>query len=67
MAKAVGVLVGGLMTVAGCVFTLQGLGYLRGSTMTGQSAWAIIGPLLAGFGVALLFVTLRGPADRTRR
>lgn len=67
MAKVVGVLVGALMTVAGGVFTLQGLGYLDGSPMTGQSAWAIIGPVLAGFGVALLIVTLRGPADRARR
>lgn len=67
MAKVVGVVVGVLMAVAGGVFTLQGLGYLDGSPMTGQSLWAIVGPLLAGFGVALLIVTLRGPGDRARR
>lgn len=67
MAKPLGVVVGLLMAVTGGVFTLQGLGYLGGSPMTGQSVWAIVGPLLAGFGVALLIVTLRGPGDRARR
>lgn len=67
MAKAVGVVVGALMTVAGGVWTLQGLGYLGGSPMTGESLWAILGPLVAGFGVALLIVTLRGPGARPGR
>jgi len=52
-------LLGGLMVVAGAVWTFQGLGYLEGSAMTGVAAWAIIGPLVAGFGVAVLIVGLR--------
>jgi hypothetical protein len=49
-----------LMTATGALWTLQGLGYVGGSPMTGGTQWAIIGPILAGFGVALLIVAARG-------
>ena len=64
MKKAVGLAVGGLMVVAGLIWTLQGLGYLGGSPMTGVAAWAIIGPLVAGFGVALLIVMFQRGGGR---
>jgi hypothetical protein len=48
------------MVVVGAVWTLQGLGYVKGSVMTGVEAWAIIGPIVAGVGVALAYVGLRG-------
>jgi hypothetical protein len=32
--------------------------------MTGESFWAIVGPIVAGLGVALLYVAVRGPAPR---
>jgi hypothetical protein len=32
---------------------LQGLGYVGGSSMTGSDTWAIVGPVVAGLGVAL--------------
>jgi hypothetical protein len=60
MKKALPVIVGVLMTAVGLVWTLQGLGYLQGSPMTGVEVWAIIGPLVAGFGVALVVVAARG-------
>ncbi len=50
---------GGLMFVAGLVFTLQGLGYIEGSEMTGVEFWAVVGPIIAGLGVALAIVGLR--------
>ena len=56
-----------VLTVAGVVFTLQGLGYVGGSSMTGDQRWAIIGPIIAGLGVALLIVTVRGPRGRSGR
>ena len=59
--KVLALVFGALMILVGGVWTLQGLGYLKGSVMTGQSVWAIIGPILAGFGVALTLVGLRGP------
>ena len=57
--KTLPVALGAVMTVVGAVWTLQGLGYLKGSPMTGVEVWAIIGPLVAGFGVALAYVGLR--------
>ena len=43
-----------LMVVVGAVWTGQGLGYIGGSPMTGVTVWAILGPAVAGFGVALI-------------
>ena len=60
MTKALPVALGALMLLVGAVWTFQGLGYLDGSPMTGVQVWAVIGPILAGFGVALMFVGLRG-------
>jgi hypothetical protein len=51
-----------LMLLAGGLWTLQGLGYVGGSAMSGESSWAVIGPLVAGLGVALVVVAL----DRRR-
>jgi hypothetical protein len=51
--------VGVLAVVAGAVFTLQGLGILGGSVMTGHTIWAVIGPLLALIGLVLVGVGLR--------
>jgi len=45
---------GALIAVAGIVWTLQGLGYVTGSFMTGATVWAIIGPVTAVAGLALI-------------
>ena len=50
---------GVLMFLAGLVWTLQGLGYVGGSSMTGSETWAVIGPAFAGLGVALTWVALQ--------
>jgi hypothetical protein len=47
-----------LMILVGVLWTLQGLGYVGGSSMTGEEKWAIIGPAVAGLGVALAWVVL---------
>lgn len=47
-----------LMILVGVLWTLQGLGYVGGSSMTGDEKWAIIGPAVAGLGVALAWVVL---------
>ncbi len=53
-------LVGALLIVAvGGIWTFQGLGYLEGSSMTGDDKWAAIGPIVAGLGVALGFVVVQ--------
>jgi hypothetical protein len=58
-AKAVLIVLGVVLVVMGCVFTLQGLGYLAGSAMTGVTLWAIIGPILAVVGIVLIVLAAR--------
>lgn len=58
MGRRVAVTVGILMLVVGALWTFQGLGYLKGSPMTGVRTWAVIGPIVAGLGVALTIVGL---------
>jgi hypothetical protein len=53
-----------LMVVVGVIWTLQGIGTIGGSAMSDQRFWAVIGPAVAGFGVALAIVSLRGPGPR---
>jgi hypothetical protein len=60
MRKTLAVTVGVLLVVVGAVWTFQGLGYLHGSPMTGAQTWAVIGPIVAGLGVALVYVGVRG-------
>ena len=45
---------GVLAVLVGVVWTLQGLNVLQGSGMSGQPMWAIIGPILAIVGLALV-------------
>jgi hypothetical protein len=45
--------VGVLITVAGVIFTLQGLDFLGGSVMTGVTFWAVVGPLIAVAGIVM--------------
>ncbi len=60
MTRAIGLTIAAVMVIVGAVWTLQGLGYLEGSFMTDNTTWAVIGPVLAGFGVALGIVVVRG-------
>ena len=60
MGRTIALALSVLMVVVGAVWTLQGLGYLEGSPMTGVEFWAVLGPALAGFGIALGIVALRG-------
>ncbi|HEX9036123.1 MAG TPA: hypothetical protein VF808_03950 [Ktedonobacterales bacterium] len=54
--------IGFLLLGAGVVWTLQGLGFVKGSFMTGSLTWAIIGPIVALAGLALMWVGLRRSA-----
>ena len=52
-----------LVAVAGVIFTLQGLGAIGGSDMTGVTFWAVAGPVIALAGLLLaLFGLRRRPA-----
>ena len=50
---------GAVMVLMGAVWTFQGLGYIQGSVMSDQTIWAILGPILAGLGVAVVLVAVR--------
>ena len=50
---------GAVITIAGVVFALQGLGYIGGSVMTGVTFWAVAGPLIALAGIAMAAFGLR--------
>ncbi len=60
MGRTLGLVLSALMVLMGVVFTFQGLGYIEGSAMTGVDLWAILGPVIAGFGIALGIVVIRG-------
>ncbi len=47
-------ILGVLAVLVGIVWTLQGLNVLKGSGMSGQTTCAIIGPILAIVGLALV-------------
>jgi len=47
------------MILAGAVFFGQGLGYIKGSTMTGDPRWVRGGLIIVVVGVVLLFAALR--------
>jgi hypothetical protein len=55
---------GALLMAVGALWTLQGLGYVGGSPMTGVTLWALVGPAVALAGVALVVLSLR---RRSRR
>ncbi|WP_170315581.1 hypothetical protein [Nakamurella deserti] len=60
-----GMMIGGAVLIAlGVLFTLQGLGYVGGSAMSGSTTWAVLGPLIALVGVVLSVVGAR--KSRTR-
>ena len=69
MTRALVVVIGALIAIAGFVWTMQGLGYVTGSFMTGATLWAVIGPVTAVAGLALIALGLlrrRVPGGRGR-
>ena len=62
MARIIGLVLSALMVVVGVIWTLQGLDVIKGSSMSGQDYWAVVGPAIAGFGLALGIVVPPRPA-----
>jgi hypothetical protein len=48
-----------LAVVVGAVWTLQGLGLLGGSAMSGNRLWAVVGPIVVVAGLVILGLGLR--------
>lgn len=62
MSKGVAVGLGALLVVVGAVWTLQGLGYIGGSAMSGVALWAVVGPVVLILG---LLLAVRGGRKRS--
>jgi hypothetical protein len=60
MKKLALTVLGVLVALAGAVWTLQGLGYVGGSFMSGATLWAVIGPIVLLAGLAIIYLALRG-------
>ena len=54
MTRPVLAIAGVLLVLVGAVWTMQGLGYLPGSVMSGVTLWAVVGPVVALLGLVLL-------------
>ncbi len=50
---------GVVLIIAGGVWSLQGFGVIGGSFMSGDSVWAIIGPIVTVIGLGMAFAGLR--------
>lgn len=59
MKRVVLVGAGFVLALAGVVFTLQGVGILGGSVMSGITFWAIAGPVIALAGLGMAAIGLR--------
>jgi len=64
MTRSIALALGAVLVVVGGVWTVQGLGYLAGSPMTGVTLWAVVGPLVALAGAALMVRGGRGSSPR---
>jgi hypothetical protein len=58
----IGLVIGIIALAAGIIWTLQGFNVLRGSVMSGQTMWQIIGPIVALIGAILVIFTARSRA-----
>jgi hypothetical protein len=60
MGKILLTIIGVLLVVTGGVWTLQGVGYIKGSFMTSTTTWSIIGPVVVIIGLTMAAAGLRG-------
>ncbi|MGH3795509.1 MAG: hypothetical protein ACRDSP_11525 [Pseudonocardiaceae bacterium] len=64
MRNGLWIALGVVFVLVGAIWTLQGLGFLAGSSMTGVTMWAIIGPVVAIVGALALGRGVRGSRVR---
>jgi hypothetical protein len=55
MNRRAGRVVGIIVFAAGALFTLQGVGIVKGSAMSNTTTWTIAGPIIAVVGAAIAF------------
>jgi hypothetical protein len=64
MTRSLRLVVGVVLVLLGVLWTLQGLDVLGGSGMSGQTVWAVIGPVVAVAGAYLVLRNWRTQAAR---
>jgi hypothetical protein len=57
---------GVILAAVGLIWTLQGVGLLQGSVMTGSSLWATIGPIVLIAGLVLIGIGITRRRRSTR-
>ena len=60
MGKSLWVVVGCVLVLIGLLWTLQGTGVIGGSSMSGTTTWAVIGPIVLVVGAFVAWYGLRG-------
>jgi uncharacterized membrane protein YidH (DUF202 family) len=51
MRRSILVIVGVVIALLGLLFTLQGVGIVKGSAMTGSTLWTVVGPVIIAVGL----------------
>jgi hypothetical protein len=59
MGRSTLIAIGAVLIVFGAVWFLQGIDVLGGSAMSGQTLWAVVGPIVAVVGAGVLVRALR--------
>ncbi|UIJ35058.1 hypothetical protein [Allobranchiibius sp. GilTou73] len=60
MKKPAWVVLGVVVALLGLVFTLQGIGVMKGSSMSNNMFWAVAGPIIIIVGLAVAAAGARG-------
>jgi F0F1-type ATP synthase assembly protein I len=59
LARTIGLIFGALAVLVGAVWIGQGVGFIKGSFMTGSPTWLAIGLLCLVVGLFLIFLSVR--------
>lgn len=59
MKRSLATPLGLVLVLVGLVWAAQGFGWLKGSPMTGETLWAVVGPLVVLLGAGLVGLGLR--------
>ncbi|MGH3497337.1 MAG: hypothetical protein ACRDP1_07730 [Nocardioidaceae bacterium] len=54
------VIAGTVVALLGLLFTLQGVGIIKGSTMSDTTFWSVAGPVIVLVGLVVVRVGVRG-------
>lgn len=57
--RFVWLILGAIALIVGIIWTLQGLNIIGGSVMSGDTTFAIVGPIIGIVGLVLVFIGVR--------